>query len=51
MEAIEVYGEPSDRVLEQLDSKARDLGDLGSVTVGTLHAGFSRLSDPSPASR
>lgn len=46
MEAIEVYGQPSDRVLEQLDSKARDLGSDGSVTVGALHAGFSRLVNP-----
>lgn len=45
MEAIEVYGRPSSRVLEQLDGKARDLGGAGSVTVGTLHAGFSRLAD------
>lgn len=45
MEAIEVYGEPSDRVLEQLESKARDLGGPGSVTIGALHTGFSRLTD------
>jgi hypothetical protein len=45
MEAIEVYGEPSQRVREQLDRKARDLGGEGSVTIGTLHAGFSRLTD------
>ncbi len=44
MEGIEVYGEPSDRMLEQLESKARDLGESGSVTVGSLHAGFSRLA-------
>lgn len=45
MDAIEVYGEPSDRVREQLDSKARDLGDEVSVTIGKLHAGFSRLAE------
>lgn len=44
MEGIEVYGEPSDRMLEQLESKARDLGDRGSVSVGTLHAGFTRIA-------
>ena len=43
MEGIEVYGQPSDRMLEQLESKARDLGESGSVTVGSLAAGFSRL--------
>jgi hypothetical protein len=45
METIEVYGEPSDRMLAQLDRKARDLGDAGNVTIGTLNAGFSRLAD------
>jgi len=49
MEAIEVYGEPSDRVREELDSKARDLGDQVRVTVGGLHAGFSRLAEPDEA--
>lgn len=43
MEGIEVYGEPSERMLELLKSKARDLGEQGSVSVGTLHAGFTRL--------
>jgi hypothetical protein len=44
MEAIEVYGEPSERMLEQLRSKARDLGERGTVSVGSLHAGFSRVA-------
>lgn len=44
MEAIEVYGEPSDRMLDQLDAKARDLGERGSVSVDTLHAGFTRIA-------
>jgi hypothetical protein len=44
MEAIEIYGEPSERVLEQLDSKARALGGEDRVTVGELHAGFSKLA-------
>lgn len=44
MEAIEVYGEPTDRVLEQLQRKADALGKDGRVVVDHLHAGFSRLS-------
>lgn len=43
MEAIEVYGEPSDRMLEQLESKARALGGE-AVSVGALHAGFTRIA-------
>lgn len=45
MEAIEFYGEPTERVHEQLESKAVDLGETGSVTIGTLHAGFSRIAE------
>lgn len=44
MDAIEVYGKPSNRMLEQLEAKARDLGERGSVSVDTLHAGFSRVA-------
>lgn len=44
MDAIEVYGEPSDRMLDQLEAKARDLGERGRVSVDTLHAGFSRIA-------
>lgn len=44
MEGIEVYGEPDDRVLELLDRKARDLGEGATVTVGSVHAGFTRLA-------
>lgn len=44
MEGIEVYGEPSERMLEQLQSKADDLGEAGEVSVRTLHAGFTRLA-------
>lgn len=44
MNAIEVYGEPSERMLEQLEAKAQDLGERGSVSVGTLHAGFTRIA-------
>ncbi len=46
MEGIEVYGEPTDRMLAQLDRKARDLGEQGSVKVNPLRAGFSRLVAP-----
>lgn len=50
MEAIEVYGELTDRVLEQLQQKADALGDNGRVVVERLHAGFSRLGVPAPSS-
>lgn len=43
MEGIEVYGEASDRMLDQLRRKAEMLGDHGRVTVQPLRAGFSRL--------
>jgi hypothetical protein len=43
MESIEVYGEVTERVREQLDVKARDLGEHGRVRVATLHSGFDRL--------
>lgn len=46
MEAIEIYGEPSERMLEQLKQKAEDLGDQGSVRVDRLHAGFTRMAAP-----
>lgn len=46
MEGIEVYGEPSERMLEQLEKKAATLGDHGRVTVNTLQDGFSRLIAP-----
>jgi hypothetical protein len=39
---IEVYGDPSDRLLNQLDEKARMLGG-GGVTVSRLHDGFTRF--------
>jgi len=43
MEGIEVYGEASDRMLEQLQQKAHDLGKDGSVRIDQLQAGFSRV--------
>lgn len=43
MEAIEVYGPTTDRMLELLDEKAAMLGEHGRVEVGDLHAGFARV--------
>jgi hypothetical protein len=42
---IDVYGEPSDDLLEQLRRKAELLGS-GTVRVHPLHAGVSRLAIP-----
>jgi quinol monooxygenase YgiN len=42
MSSIEVYGEPSEKALEELRAKARMLGGE-RVTVRDLEAGFSRL--------
>ena len=39
---IDVYGKPSDGVLEQLRKKAQMLGN-GTVVVHELHAGFARF--------
>jgi hypothetical protein len=41
--AIDVYGHPSEALLEQLRQKARLLGN-GTVRVHGPHAGFSRLA-------
>ena len=41
LEAIDVYGRPSETVLNQLLQKARMLG-RGTVRVHTRHAGFER---------
>ena len=43
MEGIEIYGEPSDRMLEQLQQKVEMLGDHGRVVVDRLDAGFTRI--------
>ena len=42
MESIIIFGRPSERVLRQLNDKARLLG-AGAVTVREPHAGFSRF--------
>lgn len=43
MKAIEVYGNPSEKVLELLEKKANMLGDAGRVEVHTPQGGFMRL--------
>jgi quinol monooxygenase YgiN len=43
MEGIEVYGEATPRMREQLANKAEALGGGGRVTVTPLQAGFDRL--------
>jgi hypothetical protein len=40
--AIDMYGTPSPTLLDQMQAKARLLGDATS-TVHDLHAGFTRL--------
>ena len=49
MEGIEVYGEPTDHMLEQLRQKAAALGESGRVVVDRQYAGFSRLDAPARA--
>lgn len=49
MEAIEVYGEPSERMLEQLEDKADALGEDGRVVVDRLHRGFARMAGEAAA--
>lgn len=46
MEAIEVYGDASVRMLEQLHRKAEMLGEQGTVVVDRLQSGFARLEAP-----
>jgi quinol monooxygenase YgiN len=40
---IDIYGDPSERALQQLRAKAALLGD-GSVSVNPFHAGFVRIA-------
>ncbi len=44
---VDVYGTPSDTVLEQLRQKGQLLGDA-HVVVNELHAGFARLPAAKP---
>jgi hypothetical protein len=43
LSSIHIYGEPSEKVLEQSHEKARLLG-RGTVVVQSLHAGFTRAA-------
>lgn len=43
IQAIEVYGDPSPRVMELLEDKAEMLGDSGRVEVHSRQGGFMRL--------
>jgi len=43
LSSINIYGEPSEKALGQLEDKARLLGH-GVVVVDTLHAGFARFA-------
>jgi quinol monooxygenase YgiN len=43
LSSIHVYGEPSEKVLQQLHEKARLLG-RGAVEVAASHAGFTRFA-------
>ena len=45
LSSIDIYGEPSEKALEQLRDKVQLLGS-GAVTVHRPHAGFSRFGTP-----
>lgn len=42
LSTMDIYGKPSDRLLEQMRQKAQMLGDA-TVEVHELHAGFARF--------
>jgi quinol monooxygenase YgiN len=44
LRTIEVYGRPSNKVLDQLQQKAEMLGENGTVVVHEQHAGFARFA-------
>lgn len=48
LRSIDVYGEPSAKVLEQLRKKAEMLGEGGGLAVHHLHAGFVRFGAAAP---
>lgn len=48
LDSIEVYGEPSDEVVERLREKAQALGETGGVAVRSWHAGFARFAVHAP---
>jgi quinol monooxygenase YgiN len=43
LSSIQIYGEPSEKLLKQLHGKARLLG-RGAVTVAGMHAGLTRFA-------
>jgi hypothetical protein len=44
LSSIHIYGEPSEKVVQQAHEKARLLGE-GTVEVQSLHAGFARVAE------
>ena len=44
LSSIQIYGEPSEKVLQQSHEKAQVLGPGAVVTVDALHAGFTRFA-------
>jgi hypothetical protein len=50
LSAIHIYGEPSEKVVQQAHEKARLLGH-GTVVVEPLHSGFVRLAESQPDAR
>jgi len=44
LRSIDVYGQPTPTVLDQLQQKARMLGEGSRVVAHELHSGFSRFS-------
>jgi hypothetical protein len=47
LSSIRIYGEPSEKVLRQLQQKAQLLG-CGDVSIHGQHSGFSRFASTSP---
>lgn len=45
LRSIELYGDPTDNVLQKMHAKARMLGAGGRVVVQHLQAGFMRLPE------
>lgn len=48
LRSIDVYGQPSEKVVQQLREKAAMLGEGDGLTVHRLHAGFTRFSAQAP---
>lgn len=47
LRSIDVYGEPSEKVMRQLREKAAVLGEGGGLAVHRPHDGFVRFGSPS----